>query len=167
MPTGLERREPESGVHFVTVSCFRRKPLLGTTALRDLFQAILFETRDRYRFELKAYVIMPEHVHLIARLSKDATLATILQVLKQRYSVAMKKRALPLYRAIEQQTAHPPPMPVWETRYYDFNLHDPETMQRKIGYIHQNPVKRGLVNHARDWPWSSYREHETVYTYQI
>ena len=77
----------------------------------------------------------------------------------------MKKKALPFYRAIQHETAHPPPMPVWETRYYDFNLHDPETTQRKIGYLHHNPVKRGLVSHARDWPWSSARNHEQVHTY--
>ena len=164
MPTGLERRNLTSGVHFITVSCFRRQPLLGTKPLRDRFQTILFETQSRYGFELKAWVIMPEHVHLLLR-PEPASTATILQVLKQRYARQLKQSAPTLYLQIEIKTAHPPPMPVWEPRYHDRNLTTPEATQNVIDYIHHNPVKRGLTTHARDWPWSSYHQHQQPQTF--
>lgn len=156
MPTGLVRYHHEGHFHFITCSCFRHKPLLATPHLRDLFQQILFQTAARYRFQLQAWVIMPNHIHLILTEPKVKSVATIMQVLKQRYAVAMKKADPALYRQIEQETAHPPPMPIWETRYYDFNLTDPETYDEKVHYIHQNPVRAGLSKSAADYKWSSH-----------
>ena len=38
---------------------------------------------------------------------------------------------------------------------YDCNITEPATLAKMIDYIHLNPVRRGLVQHARDWKWSS------------
>jgi putative transposase len=40
---------------------------------------------------------------------------------------------------------------------YDRNVHEPKTLRKMIEYIHDNPVRRGLVKEAVDWPWSSAR----------
>ena len=40
-------------------------------------------------------------------------------------------------------------------RGFDRNIEKPRTLQEMIDYIHMNPVRRGLVEHARDWKWSS------------
>jgi putative transposase len=45
---------------------------------------------------------------------------------------------------------------VWQRRCYDHNCRTPEIVVEKLKYCHDNPVKRGLVNHPEDWPWSSY-----------
>ena len=156
MPAGLKRLHSSGNSHFITVSCFRRKPFLGTPELRSCFQAILLSTAERYDFELTAYVIMPEHIHLVLSEPRVGLIATVLQVLKQRYSTAMKKVDPAFFRRLEQKTAHPPPCPVWETRYYDFNLTQAATEEEKVHYIHVNPIRRGLVKRIEDWPWSSY-----------
>ena len=46
----------------------------------------------------------------------------------------------------------------WATRrrFYDFNVWSQKKKIEKLGYMHSNPVKRGLVGHPRDWPWSSF-----------
>jgi len=44
----------------------------------------------------------------------------------------------------------------WQRRYYDFNVYSTEKMREKLDYIHTNPVKRQLVMHPKDWPWSSW-----------
>lgn len=50
-----------------------------------------------------------------------------------------------------------PPLPrFWQRRFYDFNVWSHKKRREKLDYLHFNPVKRGLVRHARDWPWSSY-----------
>ena len=52
-------------LHFITWSCYRRKPLLGNPARRDLVLAVLERMRVRYRSAVIGYVVMPEHVHLL------------------------------------------------------------------------------------------------------
>ncbi|MDR5729718.1 MAG: transposase, partial [Terriglobia bacterium] len=49
----------------------------------------------------------------------------------------------------------------WQTRYYDFNVWSEGTTEEKLHYMHQNPVKRGLVAQPQDWPWSSFLHHAT------
>jgi REP-associated tyrosine transposase len=44
----------------------------------------------------------------------------------------------------------------WQKRFYDFNVWSRKKKIEKLGYIHANPLKRGLVDDPRHWPWSSY-----------
>jgi putative transposase len=44
----------------------------------------------------------------------------------------------------------------WQRRFHDFNVWSEAKKNKKLNYMHHNPVKRGLVQHPRDWPWSSY-----------
>ncbi len=50
--------------------------------------------------------------------------------------------------------------PVWQARYYDFNLYSEKKILEKLQYMHQNPVKEGLVARAGDWRCSSARYYE-------
>jgi putative transposase len=52
-------------LHFITCSCYRRLPFLCTERSRNCFLSILEETRQRYRFVVVGYVVMPEHIHLL------------------------------------------------------------------------------------------------------
>jgi hypothetical protein len=61
MPLGLHRYYGADHLHFITCSCYRRTPLLRTAGGRDRFLSILEQTRQRYRFVVVGYVIMPEH----------------------------------------------------------------------------------------------------------
>ena len=88
----LERRYGLGQLHFITCSCYHRKPLLGTEKARNLFLQILGEVRTRYDFALLGYVVMPEHIHLLISEPKVGTPATVMQVLKQRVSRAMHAR---------------------------------------------------------------------------
>ncbi len=46
---------------------------------------------------------------------------------------------------------------VWQRRFYDLNIWSPKKHLEKLNYMHNNPVKRGLVMEPGDWPWSSWR----------
>jgi putative transposase len=65
MPWGLKRYYGTGDLHFITWSCYRRRPLLDNPARRDLLLAALELMRVRYRFAVIGYVVMPEHVHLL------------------------------------------------------------------------------------------------------
>ena len=49
--------------------------------------------------------------------------------------------------------------PFWQARYYDFNVHSRPKVSEKLGYIHRNPVARGLVDSPEQWAWSTYRHY--------
>ena len=65
MPTGLKRYQDQDHDHLITFSCYQRRPYLATPESRDLFECSLEQTRRKYQFEVIAYVVMPEHVHLL------------------------------------------------------------------------------------------------------
>ena len=158
MKNRLERRYGMGGLHFITFSCYRRKPLLGTNRARDVFLKILAEVRDRYDFALIGYVVMPEHVHLLMSDPTVGTPATVMQVLKQRVSRAMpKRRRTPTgqLRPWDEEPASREKV-FWQRRFYDFNVWSEKKRNEKMNYMHFNPVKRGLVEYPKGWDWSSW-----------
>ncbi len=48
-----------------------------------------------------------------------------------------------------------PSEPVWQANFYDFNVFSFDKAREKLEYMHNNPVRKGLVAHAGDWSYSS------------
>jgi hypothetical protein len=66
MGNKLTRIYGRGHLHFIMFSCYRRVAFLRSVGSRNKFVQILGQVRDRYRFSLVGYVVMPEHVHLLA-----------------------------------------------------------------------------------------------------
>jgi putative transposase len=165
MPWGLHRFQEARCLHFVTFSCYRRAPLLGTAKARDVFEKVLEQTRQWYGFYVSGYVVMPEHVHLLVSEPERGKLSTARQMLKQNVSRELREKPRPVpAKNAETRTGHPPletRTPFWLERYYDFNVWSKEKFTEKLRYIHRNPVHRGLVERPEDWAWSSFRNYAT------
>ena len=59
-----------------------------------------------------------------------------------------------------RRVGHPPTgEPFWQRRYYDFNVWSTEKLGEKLDYMHNNPLRRGLVERPGDWHWSSFRHY--------
>ena len=158
MPTGLKRRYGQQHLHFITFSCYRRLPLLCSLRAKNIFVNILGEVRDRYGFALVGYVVMPEHIHLLIGEPPKATPSTVLQVLKQRVSRQLrrnKKSPKEQFRLCFDDGEDSLPQ-FWQPRFYDFNVWSQKKKVEKLHYMHMNPIKRKLVSHPKDWPWSSF-----------
>jgi len=138
MPWSLRRHQQGGHLHHVTCSCYRRMQLLDPVT-RRLFEHALEAARRRYCFRVIGYVVMPEHVHLLVSEPERETLAVAMQAMKQ--SVARRR---------VQVGGH-----FRQPRYYDFNVWSEKKRREKLGYIHRNPVRRGLVQNPEDWEWSS------------
>jgi putative transposase len=141
MPWGLKRFQHADCLHFITFSCYHREPLLAAPQARELFEVELERVRRWYRFYVSAYVVMPEHVHLMVSEPERKQLSVAIQMLKQIVSRKLRRKG-------ERQ--------FWQTRYYDYLVPSEKKRQEKLHYIHQNPVKRGLVQRPDDWKWSSF-----------
>ena len=151
MPLGLKRYQRTKQSHFVTFTCYRRLRHLADASMRDLVVAALERTRLSYRFRVYGFAIMPEHVHLLVSEPERGLLANAIQSLK----IASSKRSA-TRRVLDGRFC-----PLWQKRYYDGNIHDHKEFVEKLRYIHRNPVKRGLVEKAEDWKWSSFRHYAT------
>src|ERR1700690_772566 len=69
-------------LHFITCSCYRRQPMLGTPRRRDLFVTVLEHVRRRYQLVVVGYVVMPEHIHLLISEPQEKNPSTVMQALK-------------------------------------------------------------------------------------
>jgi putative transposase len=141
---GARIRYQQTGdFHFLTFSCFRRRPYLSRVAAMELFEDALERVRLRYLFAVAGYVVMPEHVHLLVNEPQRGPLSKTVQALK--LSVSVRSRESPF----------------WQAHYYDFNVSSHAKFVEKLRYIHRNPAVRGLVARPEEWQWSSYRHYQT------
>ena len=147
-------------LHFITCSCYRRQPLLGKSDRRDLFLKVLEQVRQRYKWVVIGYVVMPEHFHLLVSEPQERLLSTAMQALKLGFARRVLAEQTRLRRTA--QLSEPGPQHIWESRYYDFNVCNGRKRVEKLRYMHRNPVKRGLVEAPEMWSWSSFR----AYAYQ-
>ena len=143
MPYGLKRFQAAESLHFITFSCFHRFPLLEAMDAKEAFESLLEQVRARHGARVYAYVLMPEHVHLLVNEPPRLILAQFLKVVKQ-----ITSRKLRGARSI-----------FWQERYYDSNVRGEKARSDVARYIHRNPVTRGLVDKPGDWPWSSFRHY--------
>jgi REP-associated tyrosine transposase len=161
MPWGLQRYYGAGHLHFITCSCYRRLPLLNTPRRRNLFLDLLEQTRQRYRFVVVGFVVMPEHFHVLISEPEKGTPSTVMQVVKQRFARQVlrewqrRKRVTQPSLWEDHGLAH-----VWQARFYDFNVWGQHKRVQKLRYMHNNPVKRGLVLEPGQWAWSSFRDYE-------
>ncbi|MEW5701805.1 MAG: transposase [Candidatus Zixiibacteriota bacterium] len=149
--------------HFVTCSSYHRCPILIDDPARKLLVESLDAARRRLHLELWAYVIMPEHVHLLLMPRENAySMAEILKRVKGPFA----KRLIDIWRADDDPRLGQlridgpsgPSIRVWERGGgFDRNLYSHERIRRAVEYIEWNPVRRGLVSDPMDWVWSSAR----------
>ena len=160
MPRRLHRCYGCGYLHFITTSCYRRQPWLGSKTNRDLFLRVLEQVRRRYRFVVVGYVVMPEHVHLLISEPERGNPSTIMQAVKQGFARRLLNRQ-------RKREARQPGLwnmaldagPVWQARFYDFVVWTKKKRVEKLRYLHRNPVRRGLVLAPEQWRWSSFRHY--------
>lgn len=122
--------------------------------------------RADHHFDLWAYVIMPEHVHLLIWPEDEYTISSILKTIKQSVSrralLFVRKQAPDFFaKMADQQPSGQLSYRFWQRGGgYDRNLVEPRAIWQTMDYIHANPVRRNLCASVIDWPWSSAVEWE-------
>jgi REP element-mobilizing transposase RayT len=98
---------------------------------------------DGQRYELRAWVVMPNHAHVVVRPMPGHILSDVLQSWKSFTSHAINKR-------LEIKA-----VPFWQSESYDHLIRDDEDLHRCCHYTLMNPVNAGLCARIEDWNWSS------------
>ncbi|MBU0984105.1 MAG: transposase [candidate division Zixibacteria bacterium] len=138
---------------FVTFTCFRRHRYLTTQIARDIVLAGVSHLRSYRHIRILGWVVMPEHVHLVLMPPDGCALGDAIG----RFKAWTSRKILsdPAYtgRVLRRDDGR---RALWQRRCYDHNCRTQDVVREKINYCHLNPVKRELVRHPSDWPWSSY-----------
>jgi putative transposase len=129
------------GTYFATFSTWQRRKLFVVEPYAGLFLKTLYGYRKQGKFLLHAFVLMPEHVHLLLTPAPDITLEHAIQLIKGGYSHAF---------GVEFRKGE-----VWQRGFTDHRIRDAEDFGNHHDYIHQNPVKRGLAGEPRDYRYCS------------
>jgi len=149
-------------LHELTFSCFKNQPLLDDEETCKFLTKAISTAMAKHRFELWAYIFMPNHAHLlIAPKEKNYSISKILQSIKQSSSrniINYYRRMLPDKLELLRTCRPDRPFKFWqEGGGYDRNVFSIEATRNSVQYIHNNPLRWGLVEDPVAWPWSSYR----------
>ena len=118
----------------------------GAGSLRDPRIAALVRDTLRHfdgrRYALHAWVIMPNHVHVLITIRQGSDLSTIVGTWKS-------------YTARRANQLLAGSMPFWQADYFDRGIRDERQFYTVWSYIESNPTRAGLCEQDSEWPWSS------------
>ncbi len=123
---------------FVTTNTAGRRRLFQVAANAELFLRLLNEDRAKGRYEVHAYVIMPDHIHLILTPAPEVSLEKAMQFIKGGFSFRLKSKTK-----------------VWQESFAWERVKDGRDFEAHRDYIHTNPVRRHMCEGAEEFVYSS------------
>ena len=126
-----------TATYFVTSVTFERRRLFQVEANARLFLEILQHYRFEGKYKLHAFVVMPDHVHLLVT-PLSITIERAVGLIKGGFSHRVGSK-----------------FPLWQKGFAGRRMRDAEEFLTRRDYIHQNPVRAHMVGCAEDYPFSS------------
>ena len=143
------RIRSQSGVYHVVLRGINRQVIFREDEDYEKFLQVLLDGKGVSRFDVYAYCLMTNHVHLLLRTGPEAeTLERIFKRVGVRY--------VAWYNRKYDRSGH-----LFQDRFKSEAVDDDSYLLTVLRYIHQNPVKAGLCKKAEQHPWSSYRGYLT------
>ncbi|HKN59603.1 MAG TPA: transposase [Candidatus Acidoferrales bacterium] len=138
----ISRRVKQPGVYFITTDSRQRRQLfLKPEPARIVVEQIL-ECRERGFYRLHAFVLMPEHLHMLLTPGEGASLEKAIMMIKGGSSYKIKRELLYSF-------------PIWMSGYHDRWIRHAGEYQVRKKYIDENPVRARLVEKPEDYPLGS------------
>jgi len=132
------RAPQETRTYFVTTVTANRRRAFQVESNANLLVDTLFHYRDQQRFALHAFVVMPDHVHLLLTPAPDVSLEKAVQFVKGGFSHRLGSR-----------------FPVWERSFNEEQIRSHLRFEQCRTYIELNPVRAHLSACPSDFPYSS------------
>ena len=136
----MELFPPELRTYFITAVTANRRRLFQTDANANLLLQLFRDDRAKQRYQLHAFVLMPDHLHLILTPGPNVSIEKAVQFIKGGLSFRLKSK-----------------MPVWEDSFKKLRMTDRESFDTHRNYIHENPVRARLCARCEEFPFSSVR----------
>jgi REP element-mobilizing transposase RayT len=125
-----------------------RDPIFFDAGDYERFLKNLERYRDKFKFTIYAYCLLPNHFHLLLR-PGNVSLSEIMQPLMTAHTMYVNKKY--------DRVGH-----VFQGRFKSIVVQKENYLLQVLRYIHLNPVKAGTVEAAEEYPWSSYLKYLTV-----
>jgi len=170
----------DSYAHFVTTRTYENQPYFKNEEFSNILLKEIGFYSEKYGFEVLGWVIMPDHVHLLLWWDKEENSALSISKIMQGIKAGTAMRIIGLLKskglerggglervlqatrkdcAVSKSHKRNLRYRLWQPGFYDFNVHSEEKFLEKLNYMHNNPVKAGLVSSPCDYKWSSYKKY--------
>jgi putative transposase len=141
------------GTYFFTVA-LRMRNSQQLVASIDLLRLAFRKTQEAKPFKIEAIVVLPEHLHSIWTLPpNDSDYPGRWKSIKSIFIRELEKSGVVVEKRKDGSAL------IWQRRYWEHTIRDVDDLYRHIDYIHFNPVKHGLVERVKDWPYSSFHRY--------
>ena len=138
------RMRVSGGIYFFTLVTYDRRRLFVDDANIEVLLHAVEHVRARHPFEIDAYVVLPEHIHMIWTLPDgDHDFSTRWMLIKSASTRFLKKRLGDEAR-------------IWQNRFWEHLIGDERDFSNHVEYVHYNPVHHGYVAAPSEWPHSSF-----------
>jgi putative transposase len=134
---------PSTNLHLITTQGNGRSRIFLDTGDRDFFLDLLDGVVEKHGWDLYAWCLLGNHIHLVVRSERDC-LSRGMQALKGLYAMRFHRR--------HYTSGH-----LFKRPYDSRPILNEEHLHRACGYTLRNPVRHGFVERAEDWEWSSFR----------
>jgi putative transposase len=144
------------GTFFLTIATLERRKIFDHQNNRQILGGAVNKVRREYPFSLDAWVLMPDHLHTIWTLPDgDTNYGKRVGLIKANFSKSAKtwlhdESLMNPSRRDRRETT------IWQRRFWEHQIRNEQDLANHFDYIHYNPVKHGLVQRVRDWPYSSF-----------
>ena len=136
------RARQKGGLYFLTLITHQRQPFFSNPEAVQTLKSAFEHVCVRHPFVLVAYVVLPDHVHLLMQLPEtDDDFSTRVRLVKH---------------FVSRQS---PFRPFWQNRFWEHLIRDEKNLHHHLDYIHINPVRHGYVNDPAAWTHSSFAEY--------
>ncbi|MBN1212807.1 MAG: transposase [candidate division Zixibacteria bacterium] len=136
---------------FITTTTHNWTPFFNNDKIATIVLHQLKETIEYYDASLVSYVLMPTHLHMLLGINQIELLSKFMQSFKILNSKAVKTYLLENKKEYTKNE----PFIFWKPRFDDLIIQSDKQFRIKMEYIHNNPVKAGLVAVPSDWKYSS------------
>jgi putative transposase len=122
----------------VTAVTAQRRRLFQVTAAAELLKQTILDYRSQGKFLLHAFVIMPDHFHVLITPAPQVSLEKAMQFIKGGFSFRLKSK-----------------LDVWMRSFNESQVMSQDKFRSCLRYIEENPVRRGLATAPDAYPYSS------------
>ncbi|HAU1150665.1 TPA: transposase [Legionella pneumophila] len=141
------------GTFFFTVTLYNRNSTLLVDNIH-LLKSSFRTVKNKHPFPMKAYVILPDHLHMIWQLPiGDADYSLRWKLIKALFSKSINKTGFQLSKTKYNEYR------LWQRRFWEHTITSSDDYENHVNYIHFNPIKHGLVQNLSDWPHSSFHHY--------
>lgn len=161
-PMVLYRRNRiPGGTFFFTVTLRNRTRSWLVDHIDDLRESTRLALRKK-PFRIDAWVVLPEHLHVLWTLPPgDFDYSGRWKLIKGRFSHLIAAKGVPTKKNPRGE------YDIWQSRFWEHTIRDETDFIRHADYLHYNPVKHGLVQRVRDWPYSTFHRDVSKGIYPI